>query len=572
MTKQQAAENPRAPFGLATPHMDADLAGLFALLRLSSDPLVRIQISQIANKRLRELYPLGCGTIGTIHLTNGLTFNVDLGDQFGAHFHFGHLNEAAFLSALSATLPAGAKTVDVGGNFGLYAVHAAYVGGKEARVVAFEPLPSARGLLNRNSTENGLGGRIIVRPEAVSDESGKAVFHAAIEGAFSGLHDTGRSPIGHAFETATIALDACNEVTELGPVDFFKIDVEGHEAGVMIGARQLIARSPNILVSLEYSHKNLTADARSAILGEIDSHLKSGFRAWVLDDDSEVSELKAVDQISSRLSGTLVLAAPGCAWADDLLAAFARHAPWFNMQEVLHGVERIVGQLRSHEVERANLEAVLSRTEFTDADMPIFRRVKMLINTTTRQIKRLEERLKAKEKSEGGAQTGGKDGSAGDPALQAQQSQKITQLRTMLASTQAQSEKLATRNAHLEREYDALVAQAQRDHSDQRKQAKSEAPLQKQVDALSREIADLRQAIEAACTTQLARQKDVATLTRAVSKRDERIAKAEQDLIEAKSLIHALETRLAARKKFYDALEAEFAAFREKASAEQGRS
>jgi hypothetical protein len=43
------------------------------------------------------------------------------------------------------------------------------------------------------------------------------------------------------------------------PVDVMKIDVEGHELGVLKGARATIARSPAIRIIMEWSRKQMDA-------------------------------------------------------------------------------------------------------------------------------------------------------------------------------------------------------------------------------------------------------------------------------------------------------------------------
>ncbi|MDP2323429.1 MAG: FkbM family methyltransferase, partial [Gammaproteobacteria bacterium] len=148
-------EQRRLAFARETLFDDPSLAGLFALLREVLDKNTRIELSRFARERLRSAFPAGSGNTGDVKLANGLRVAVDLGDSFGAEFLIGHLNESDLLDAVTANIPDGAKIVDVGANFGLYALHAAWAAGPGAQAVAFEPLPSAADLLQRNVETNG---------------------------------------------------------------------------------------------------------------------------------------------------------------------------------------------------------------------------------------------------------------------------------------------------------------------------------------------------------------------------------------------------------------------------------
>lgn len=316
----QSATDVRTGYALSGSSPEPNLQSLFDVLATIDKRESRIELSQLIRTRLRDIFPAGSGKTGTAHLRNGLHFDVDLGDLFGAEFYVGNMNEADVLNALAATLPSDARTVDVGANFGLFGIHAAHVA-PEGKVVALEPLPSAYDLLTRNIEQNDLSDRIEAVNAAVSHRGGKAKFFVATDGAFSGLRDTGRSPLLDTVTVSKIALDKCAPVQALDRIDFLKIDTEGHEAGVLAGAKATLDRSPETFVMLEYSHKNLTEASRADLLGELDRLMEAGFSAVAYDDDRKLNSLSKADDISTDTAGTIFLSGEKCAWSETFFAA-----------------------------------------------------------------------------------------------------------------------------------------------------------------------------------------------------------------------------------------------------------
>jgi len=134
-------------------------------------------------------------------------------------------------------LKKGDTVLDIGGHIGLFAVVTGRLVGNEGNVFSFEPTPFTRGVLNEVVELNGLSETVEVRGEAVSSKRGESVFFDTgdtISNANS-LVKTERSKT-----EIPIALTSVDEfVKEKGiRVDCLKIDVEGAELDVLIGARE----------------------------------------------------------------------------------------------------------------------------------------------------------------------------------------------------------------------------------------------------------------------------------------------------------------------------------------------
>ena len=86
-----------------------------------------------------------------------------------------------------------------------------------------------------------------------------------------------------------------------GPVDLLKIDVEGFEIDVMAGARELIRRSPRLVVLMEVNPMSLAAVGRSP--DELFDVLPDDeWDVWLLDEraGSSLADAPRVDRINLR--------------------------------------------------------------------------------------------------------------------------------------------------------------------------------------------------------------------------------------------------------------------------------
>jgi len=136
-----------------------------------------------------------------------------------------------------ANLKRGNTVLDIGGHIGLFAVVTARLVGPEGRVFSFEPTPFTRSVLQEVVDLNDCSAIVEVRVEAVSAKAGETVFFDtgdAISNANS-LVKTGRSKA-----EIPVTLTSVDEFTqEKGlKIDCLKIDVEGAELDVLMGARQ----------------------------------------------------------------------------------------------------------------------------------------------------------------------------------------------------------------------------------------------------------------------------------------------------------------------------------------------
>ena len=193
------------------------------------------------------------------------------------HWHLMHRPKSAEreLLYLDRVIPAGAITVDVGANCGLYTRRLARL---SEHVHAFEPSQRMADLLRRTSA-----GNVSVHEIALSDHNGDAELfipqgdNGLVYGRAS-LEPQREAPDQRlvSAHVPTARLDAVVEQD----VAFVKIDVEGHELSVLNGAVELLDRcQPVFLVEAEDRHR---AGATRSVF---EFFRNRAYRGFFLNDD-----------------------------------------------------------------------------------------------------------------------------------------------------------------------------------------------------------------------------------------------------------------------------------------------
>jgi FkbM family methyltransferase len=138
--------------------------------------------------------------------------------------------------------------LDIGANTGFYSILAA-AARPDLKILAFEPDPTVRPILEGNLKMNGLGDRVSLFSTALSDRIGKADLfipsqeHGLVETS-SSLERTFKKTHSAVVQVEVDTLDNIfsGQRNCLRRISLLKIDVEGHESSVLRGAAAIIKR------------------------------------------------------------------------------------------------------------------------------------------------------------------------------------------------------------------------------------------------------------------------------------------------------------------------------------------
>jgi FkbM family methyltransferase len=131
--------------------------------------------------------------------------------------------------------------LDVGANIGWYSIRFAKRF-PNAKVFAFEPMPTSHAFLQRNVSANSVGGRVICFNYGLSATGGAAEFFVAPAGGVNAsLKNVANANDAVPIVGLTLTLDQWVDNHRILP-DFIKCDVEGAELLVFRGGQATVAR------------------------------------------------------------------------------------------------------------------------------------------------------------------------------------------------------------------------------------------------------------------------------------------------------------------------------------------
>lgn len=154
------------------------------------------------------------------------------------------------ISVIKEQISAGDVVVDVGAGMGFYTLIIAEKIGPNGRIYAFEPDPKNFNELKKNVAKSGYQ-NIILENKAVSERSGKIKLF--VSEYFKGDHRTYGIPNDQlqSVDVETVSLDDYFK-NYSGRMNFIKIDVNGFEASVFRGMKNLLARMKDVKILTEF--------------------------------------------------------------------------------------------------------------------------------------------------------------------------------------------------------------------------------------------------------------------------------------------------------------------------------
>lgn len=203
------------------------------------------------------LRTVGDREVSIRHHYTGQPLRVHLFKHRGYWFH-GKRREHETMNLFARIIQPGQSVCEVGGHIGYISLYFQKLAGS-GRVTVFEPGSNNLPYLRRNVANTG----IVLVEKAVAAQAGRLRFYMdsltgqnnSLVQDFQGLQANSRvayTPVAvTAAEVDCVSLDDFFPGGTTDP-DFIKIDVEGAEADVLLGARKCLARAlPSIMVEVQ---------------------------------------------------------------------------------------------------------------------------------------------------------------------------------------------------------------------------------------------------------------------------------------------------------------------------------
>lgn len=168
--------------------------------------------------------------------------------------------DAEQLRFISESILAAQTIVDVGANFGVHSI-AFCLRAPDTYVYSFEPNPRTYQALLGNIALNGCTERVNAIQMAVGAQHGMVPFSDTDDPATNKIVDVAQR---HVSATAT-TLECFSKRESVSSVDFLKVDVEGAEVDVLLGATSLFTTGSIRAGMIEICPGNLQVFNRSAL-------------------------------------------------------------------------------------------------------------------------------------------------------------------------------------------------------------------------------------------------------------------------------------------------------------------
>jgi FkbM family methyltransferase len=224
--------------------------------------------------------------IGLATTEVGFRIFVDTRDrQIAPHLATVGIWEPWNTNLLEHLLRPGDTVVEIGANFGFFTILGATLVGNTGRVIAFEANPDLASLLAASVQINGLEEQVDIRNLAVTDSRGEVEF-AVYKNFLGDGHILPLHAVRHAdqrlLRVPADKLD--NQLQRVDDIRLLRLDAEGAEPAILRGAQAVIARSPRLVILMEWGL------GTAGLTRELEALAAEGFVFYTVQHDGALRE------------------------------------------------------------------------------------------------------------------------------------------------------------------------------------------------------------------------------------------------------------------------------------------
>jgi FkbM family methyltransferase len=196
------------------------------------------------------------------------------------------------ISEIPKWVKKGGLALDVGAHVGIITLILSRLVGVSGKVVSFEPDPFTSKFFDKNLNWNKISNVTLVRAGVGKKDGNSRLYRSSEDPADNRLFNSDNR--SESVKIKVVALDSRIK----DKVDFIKIDVQGLENDVILGASKLIKKYKPVLL-IEFWPEGLFA-AKSSPFALYKSIKKHGYSIYALDDIYKKKiKIKNLDQLNS---------------------------------------------------------------------------------------------------------------------------------------------------------------------------------------------------------------------------------------------------------------------------------
>lgn len=192
--------------------------------------------------------------------------------------------------------------LDVGANIGYYVLEEVAVLGDRGSIVAFEPDPENRELLETNIELNGYTDNVEILAKAVDETSGERMFFRSTHSNWNRLEreeETGNvDELVDRFPVETTSLDDFLEESRIDPeeVNAVRMDLEGHELNVLRGMVDVLSADCPLVLFVEFHPDFGDREEYEAAISTLEEY---GFEARYVDQKWNILDMDSLEELQT---------------------------------------------------------------------------------------------------------------------------------------------------------------------------------------------------------------------------------------------------------------------------------